>query len=75
MTSKNITHFHSEIMDFVCPFCRDSGPLNLMGADRFPVLKELQVIGAGRRAARCPDCNSTDKERLVFCYLKDVEKI
>lgn len=75
MTSKNMPHSHSEIMDFVCPFCCYSGPLNLMGADRFPVLKELQVIGAGRRAARCPDCNSTDKERLVFCYLKDVEKI
>lgn len=45
-----------------------------MGADRFPVLRTLQVIGAGRRAARCPKCKSSDKERLVYTYLKEVEK-
>lgn len=43
-----------------------------MGADRFPILQQLQVIGAGRRAARCPKCESTDKERLVFLFLKDI---
>ena len=46
-----------------------------MGADRFPVLQTLQVIGAGRRAARCPKCKSSDKERLVYTYLKEIEKI
>ena len=54
---------------FECPFCGSHGPLMLMGADRFPVLKNLQVIGAGRRAARCPICASTDKERLVYAFL------
>ena len=57
---------------FVCPFCGYEGPLELMGADRFPILQQLQVIGAGRRAARCPKCESTDKERLVFLFLKDI---
>lgn len=60
---------------FHCPFCSYFGTLELMGADRFPVLQKLHVIGAGRRAARCPQCKSTDKERLVFIYLKEVENI
>lgn len=60
---------------FCCPFCGYNGALELMGADRFPVLRELQVIGAGRRAARCPKCKSSDKERLIFTYLKDVKKL
>lgn len=52
------------ISPFSCPFCGYNGSLDLMGADRFPVLRTLQVIGAGRRAARCPKCKSSDKERL-----------
>lgn len=60
-------------MTFKCPFCGYNGSLDLMGADRFPVLQQLQVIGAGRRAARCPICKSTDKERLVYTFLKDIE--
>lgn len=60
---------------FICPFCGYKGCLNLMGADRFPVLQQLQVIGAGRRAARCPRCKSTDKERLVYMFLKNIEEL
>lgn len=60
--------------DYCCPFCGYEGPLELMGADRFPVLQELQVIGAGRRAAKCPKCGSTDKERLVYIFLKEIEQ-
>ena len=60
---------------FECPFCGSHEPLVLMGADRFPVLKKLQVIGAGRRAARCPICASTDKERLVFAFLNYIDQI
>jgi len=57
-----------------CPFCGYEGLFSLMGADRFPVLQKLQVIGAGRRAAKCPKCESTDKERLVFIYLREIEQ-
>lgn len=60
---------------FKCPFCGFIGSLELMGADRFPVLQRLKVIGAGRRAAKCPVCKSTDKERLLYTFLKDVEKL
>ena len=77
MTNKAI---HNETdsrtcLAFKCPFCGSIGPLELMGADRFPVLQKLQVIGAGRRAAKCPVCKSTDKERLLYTFLKDVEKL
>lgn len=70
-----MTLIHGYKNNFVCPFCGYDGPLELMGADRFPVLQKLQVIGAGRRFARCPNCKSSDKERLVYTYLKEVEDI
>ena len=60
---------------FRCPFCGYVGQLELMGADRFPVLKDLKVIGAGRRAARCAVCASTDKERLVYVFLNYMEQL
>lgn len=60
---------------FKCPFCGSHGPLMLIGADRFPVLKNLQVIGAGRRSARCPICASTDKEWLVYAFLNYMERL
>ena len=33
-------------------------------------LKKHEVIGGGiRKNARCPECNSVDRERLVLLYL------
>ncbi len=53
-----------------CPLCAyRSKDLYAIGLD-VPVLKEFNVIGAGRRNAGCYRCNSTDRERLVFTYLK-----
>lgn len=31
----------------------------------------MHGVGAGRRKATCPNCGSTDRERLVFLFLKD----
>lgn len=73
MRSSSLSNSHSEVSvtSFICPFCGYEGALELMGADRFPVLQKFEVIGAGRRAARCPKCKSTDKERLVhYCPIK-----
>lgn len=77
MTNKAI---HSETDSqactaFKCPFCGFIGPLEMMGADRFPILQKLQVIGVGRRTAKCLVCKSKDKERLIYTFLKDVEKL
>lgn len=60
---------------YTCPFCgyhaKDLSPI---GAD-FKVLTEKQVVGAGLRKGGCYKCGSTDRERLVFIYLKEVAKV
>lgn len=77
MTNKAIHNETDSLVStaFKCPFCGFVGPLEMMGADRFPILQKLEVIGAGRRAAKCPVCKSTDKERLIYTFLKDVEQL
>ncbi len=54
-----------------CPLCGTrSRRFRPRGWD-VPVLKELQVVGAGRRqGVVCPRCKSTDRERLVHLYLQ-----
>lgn len=56
---------------YKCPFCRKSfRQFFPAGIDR-PVFKEKNIIGGGYRLnARCPWCNSSDRERLVYLYLK-----
>ncbi len=55
---------------YQCPFCESQ--LSLMkpfGFD-FPVLKEKEIIGGGRREnALCPVCGSFDRERLLYLFL------
>lgn len=56
---------------YYCPLCNySSNTLEPMGAD-FPVITEKQIIGAGKRKAGCCNCGSSDRERLVFVFLKD----
>ncbi|RRD57550.1 class I SAM-dependent methyltransferase [Tannerella forsythia] len=60
---------------FQCPICGSSVyPLKSVGSP-FPILSELQVIGAGPRLQKCHGCNSSDRDRLVYLYLRDIEKI
>ena len=57
--------------NYSCPFCGyDSKDFSSVGID-IPVLKEKEVIGAGKRKAGCYKCGSRDRERLVFVYLRD----
>ena len=57
-------------LKYKCPFCRfHSKDLFPIGIDNSAIQK-YQIIGAGRRNARCPKCASTDRERLVYTYLK-----
>jgi SAM-dependent methyltransferase len=54
-----------------CPICGyKCKRFKYMGGD-FPILTKLEVIGSGRRRARCFRCDSTDRERLLYLYLKD----
>jgi hypothetical protein len=56
---------------FECPFCRKKFRKFLPTGFRFPILKEKKVIGGGyRHNAVCPYCYSTDRERLIYLYLK-----
>lgn len=56
---------------YTCPFCgynsRDLAPI---GID-IPVCIEKKIIGAGLRDGGCYKCNSTDRERLIYIYLRD----
>lgn len=60
---------------FQCPICGSTiYPLKHVGSP-YPILSQLQVIGAGSRPQKCHGCNSSDRDRLVFLYLRDIEKI
>ena len=58
---------------YQCPICGyKTNNFYKIGLD-FPVIREKQIIGAGRRNGGCYKCNSSDRERLVFTFL--VKKI
>lgn len=57
---------------YTCPFCdyraKDLAP----AGHSFPVLVQRAVVGGGVRPSKCWNCGSSDRERLIFLYLKDV---
>ena len=60
---------------YTCPFCGyNSRKLAPIGYD-FPVLVEKKVVGAGTRDASCYKCGSSDRERLIYVYLRDYLKV
>lgn len=54
-----------------CPFCGYQARDMVMSGHDLPVLREKQVIGAGRRPVNCYRCGSSDRARLVYLYLRD----
>ena len=75
MVSKNIVNMCQLRYDkkFICPICGSSQwPLLSVGSS-FPVLEELKVIGAGNRLQKCHGCKGSDRDRLVYLYLRDYE--
>lgn len=55
---------------YKCPFCGfHSRKLNPIGIGN-PTIRRYQIISAGLRNAGCPKCGSTDRERLVYTFLK-----
>jgi SAM-dependent methyltransferase len=57
--------------DRECPFCRWRFHRFLPGGIDAPVLREHHVIGGGyRQNMMCPYCESIDRERLIYLYLK-----
>ncbi|WP_446011998.1 class I SAM-dependent methyltransferase [Candidatus Electrothrix sp.] len=56
---------------FKCPLCNSNLRKLFPFGYNFSVLQEKKVIGGGYRLnVICPVCNSTDRERLVYLYLK-----
>jgi SAM-dependent methyltransferase len=37
----------------------------------FPIIQELEIIGAGKRLADCKKCGSTDRDRLIAAYFNE----
>jgi SAM-dependent methyltransferase len=61
---------------YYCPLCRHSYRKMLDGGFDLPVIKKMQIIGAGRRkAVICPGCHSTDRDRLLYIYINQNVKI
>jgi len=57
---------------FYCPNCDTSFKKMLPCGINQKILNELEVIGSGfRRNCLCPRCNSIDRERLIYLYLKE----
>ncbi len=56
---------------YTCPVCGHSFRKMLPGGFDLPVIKEKQIVGAGRRDNDiCPRCQSTDRDRLIYLFLK-----
>lgn len=55
---------------YKCPFCNSRLRRFLPSGLSFPVLEEREVVGGRWRPnARCPTCDSSDRERLLYLYL------
>src|SRR6266496_2933435 len=60
---------------YYCPLCNyHSRDLAAFGQD-YPVIKEKQIIGAGKRFGACYNCGSNERERHIFLYLKEKIKL
>ncbi len=61
---------------YSCPFCKSNLRMLLPGGSDLPVIKEMNIIGGGRRKnCICPRCYSTDRDRLIYLYLVNFTKI
>ncbi|QNF35635.1 class I SAM-dependent methyltransferase [Adhaeribacter swui] len=68
---KRVNVFLHQGDKYFCPFCHYSSKnLAPIGLD-IPVNREKQIIGGGRRLGGCYQCGSTDRERLIYAYLKE----
>lgn len=61
---------------YECPICEHKFRTMLPGGTNLDVIKKLEIIGAGYRENNiCPYCQSTDRDRLVYIYLKEETNI
>lgn len=60
---------------YECPFCNKTYSKFLPYGNRNKVFIEKQIIGGYRENCICPRCHSTDRERLIYLYLKENTQI
>lgn len=61
---------------YECPFCGREFRKFLHGGKNLPFFKGHAIIGGGRRTNMlCPKCHSTDRDRLIYCYLTSNKKL
>ncbi len=55
---------------YQCNICGFNANIWLPRGHNYPIIKELEIIGAGKRWVDCKKCGSSDRDRLVFEFLK-----
>ncbi len=61
---------------YQCPICNHKFRKMLPGGFDLDVVREKGIIGSGLRDNNiCPYCQSTDRDRLVYLYIKNETKI
>jgi len=57
---------------YYCPYCHHNFRSMLPGGFDLPVIKEKNIVGSGLRDNNvCPRCYSTDRDRLIYTFLKE----
>jgi hypothetical protein len=72
---KKIVLYLNRGCKYECPFCGFNSKGFALGGSNFEVIQLKEIVGAGRRYHKCFKCRSTDRERLVYMYLKEERKI
>ncbi len=55
-----------------CPICESHTQSFAWRGHSHPVIEELSIIGAGKRAVDCRVCGSTDRDRLLWEFLHPI---
>jgi SAM-dependent methyltransferase len=70
-SAKLSVYLKYSVLKFRCPLCGHKSRKLLPAGYYLPVFKEKKIVGGGYRLdALCPTCNSSDRERLVYLYLR-----
>lgn len=72
---KRIFLFRHRGTRYTCPFCGYRSDILGPFGHYSEVSRRLHIVGGGRRNVSCLKCESHDRERLIFVYLKYVAKI
>lgn len=68
---REIRHFFYKGNKYYCPFCGNFFRKFMYLGYEIPVLKKLKIIGAFGPNLKCPVCDSSDRERLLYFYIRE----